>query len=404
MTPSSANSVARQRRDPKLLVLIGLVVLAFNLRPAAVSVGTVLSDITADLSMSGTQAGLLTSLPVLAFALFGATAPRVAVAIGIHKTTLAALVCVVTGLVVRSRVESVVPFLAFSLVALAGMATANVLLPSLVKWHFPHRVGFITAIYSTSLAIGLTSASILTVPISQSFGGWRIGLVAWAIFAAIAILPWIALLREDRPVRGSTARHIGLGQIARTRLGWLMAGFFGLQALQAYSIFGWFAEVYRSAGFSAQTAGLLLGIITGVSIPMSFLIPSLAARLTNQMPIVVALVACYPLGYLGLILAPAAAAVLWAILVGVAASTFPLVLTLIGLRARTAEGTAGLSGFTQSVGYVIASIGPFGVGLLYELTGGWTVPLSVLLALAVPLLLCGLAVSKPSYIEDQLPA
>ncbi len=385
-----------------MLVLVGIVALAFNLRPAAVSVGAVLSDITGDLSMSGAQAGLLTSLPVLAFALFGAAAPRVAVAIGIHKTTLAALACVVAGLVVRSRVESVVPFLVFSLLALAGMATANVLLPSLVKWHFPHRVGFITAIYSTSLAIGLTSASILTVPIAQSFGGWRMGLLAWAFFAAVAIFPWVALIREDLPVRGSTARHVGLAQIARTRLGWLMACFFGLQALQAYSIFGWFAEVYRSAGFSAQTAGLLLGIITGVSIPMSFLVPSLAARLTNQMPIVVALVACYPVGYLGLIFAPAAAAVVWAILVGVAASTFPLILTLIGLRARTAEGTAGLSGFTQSVGYIIASIGPFGVGFLYEVTNGWTVPLVVLLALAIPLLLCGLAVSKPAYIEDQL--
>lgn len=385
-------------------MLLGIVVLAFNLRPAAVSVGTVLSDVTGDLSMSGAQAGLLTSLPVLAFAMFGAAAPRVAVAIGIHKTTLLALICVVAGLIVRSRVESVLPFLAFSLVALAGMATANVLLPSLVKWHFPHRVGFITAIYSTSLALGLTGASILTVPIAQSFGGWRVGLIAWAVFAAIAVIPWIALLREDRPVRGArTARRIGLAQIARTRLGWLMAIFFGLQALQAYSIFGWFAEVYRSAGFSAQTSGLLLGVITGVSIPMSFLIPSLAARLTNQMPIVVALVACYPVGYIGLIVAPAAAAWLWAILVGIAASTFPLILTLIGLRARTAEGTAGLSGFTQSVGYIIAAIGPFGVGFLYELTNGWTVPLVVLLALAVPLLLCGLAVSKPAYIEDQLP-
>ncbi len=274
---------------------------------------------------------------MLAFAVFGALAPRLARLVGVHRLTTLALVGVVVGLYLRSRADEVWAFLAFSLLSLAGMATANVLLPSLVKLHFPDRIGLMTSIYSTALAIGLTSASVFTVPISEAYDGWRSGLAAWALLAAVAVVPWLGLFRHDRPADLETSEgRIGLGEVAHTRLGWLMALFFGLQSLQAYSIFGWFAEVYRDAGFSAHTAGLLLGVITGISIPLSFVIPTLAARMDNQAPLMWALMACYPIGYLGLILAPRQGAWAWALVVGVGTCTFPLILTLIGLRARTA--------------------------------------------------------------------
>jgi CP family cyanate transporter-like MFS transporter len=313
--------------------------------------------------------------------------------------TLVSLLAVVTGLSLRSVTGNVPLFLVLSLLSLAGMATANVLLPSLVKLHFPDRIGLITAIYTTSLAIGLTLASVLTVPISQQLGSWRWGLACWAVTAAVAALPWMLLIRHDLNPEPAQ-RGIRLGEVARTRLGWYMALFFGLQSLQAYSVFGWFAEVYRDAGFSATTAGLLLGVITAVSIPLSFWLPSLAARMENQTWLIAGLVACYPIGYIGLIVAPVAGAWLWALLVGVAASVFPVVLTMIGLRARSPEGTAALSGFTQSVGYLVAAIGPFGMGALYDLTGGWTVPLVALIVLVVPQLVAGLLAARPAYIED----
>jgi CP family cyanate transporter-like MFS transporter len=383
------------------LVVVGIVVLAFNLRPAAVSVGPVLGDISDGLHMTGAETGLLTSLPVLAFAVFGALAPRLARLVGLHRVTLLALLCVVGGLAGRAAVSSVPVFLLLSLLALAGMATANVLLPSLVKLHFPDRVGLMTSIYSTALAIGLTSASVLTVPISEAGDGWRTGLLAWAFLAGIAALPWLLLVAHDRKPEEAAGR-VGLLDVARTRLGWMMALFFGLQSLQAYSIFGWFAQLYRDAGFSAHTAGLLLGVITGVSIPLSFLIPALVVRSTNQSILMCAVMACYPIGYVGLILAPHSGALAWAILVGVGTTTFPLILTLIGLRAHTSAGTAALSGFTQSTGYLIAGIGPFAVGVLHDGSGGWTVPLIVLLVLVIPQLVVGLAVSRPAYVEDEL--
>ena len=393
---------ATETRAQRLLVVLGIVVLGFNLRPAAVSVGPVLDEITAGLGMSPTTAGVLTTLPVLAFAMFGALAPTLARLVGLHRVTLLALVAVLVGLGLRARTGSIPLFLLMSLLALGGMATANVLLPSLVKLHFPHRVGLMTSIYTTALAIGLTSASVLTVPIEQSLGSWRWGLAAWALAALVAALPWLGLVRHDRTPELTGRGRLSLGAVARTRLGWGMALFFGFQSLQAYSVFGWFAKVYRDAGFSPGTAGLLLGVITAMSIPLSFWLPAWAARMHSQTWLIVALVTLYPIGYLGLALWPVQGAWLWAVLVGTAASVFPVVLTLIGLRARTSEGTAALSGFTQSVGYLIASVGPFGMGLLYQLSGGWTVPLVALMTLCVPQLLAGLAVSRPAYIEDAI--
>ena len=391
----------RDTRAEKILVIVGIVVLAFNLRPAAVSIGPVLNEITGSLGMSTTVAGVLTTLPVLAFAGFGALAPTLARMLGIHRVTLVSLVAVVVGLGLRAETSSVPVFLLLSLLALSGMATANVLLPSLVKLHFPDKVGVLTSVYTTSLAVGLTLASVTTVPIANTFGSWRWGLFAWAVTALVAALPWFVLVRHDRTPEDAP-HTITLGAVARTRLGWLMALFFGLQSLQAYSVFGWFAQVYRDAGFSPATAGLLLGVITAMSIPLSFWLPAWASRMQRQTWLIVALVLCYPVGYIGLMVAPVGGAWLWAVLVGIAAAVFPIALMLIGLRSRTSAGTAALSGFTQSVGYLIAAVGPFGVGLLYGITGGWTVPLAALTVLVVPQLVTGLMIARPSYVEDQL--
>jgi MFS transporter, CP family, cyanate transporter len=390
-----------ESRGERLLVVIGIVVLAFNLRPAAVSVGPILAEVTRGLGMSPTTAGVLTTLPVLAFAGFGASAPWLARRIGLHRSTLVALVAVLVGLGLRARLSDVPAFLGLSLLALAGMATANVLLPSLVKLHFPDRIGLMTSVYTTALAIGLTSASVLTVPVSDHFGSWRWGLFGWAGTAAVAAVPWVLLARRDRSLEVQP-RGISLGAVARTRLGWSLALFFGLQSLQAYSVFGWVAQVYRDAGFSAARAGLLLGLVTAVGIPLSLLLPAWAARMRTQTRLLVALSLCAPVGYVGLVLAPVGGAWLWALFIGTATSVFPVVLVLVGLRSRTSDGTAALSGFTQSVGYLIASMGPFGMGALYEETGGWTVPLLVLIVLIVPQIVFGVVISRPAHIEDQV--
>lgn len=383
------------------LFLLGLVLLSLNLRPAAVSVGPVLAEVRAGLAMSAAEASLLTTLPVLAFAVFGALAPRAAASVGLHRVTLAALVAVVVGLAGRAVTGSDLVFLALSLLAVAGMAMANVLMPSLVKRHAPERIGAVTAVYSTALAIGLTSALLLTVPLSEALGGWRGGLGAWAVLAGLAVLPWLVLARHDR-VAPTLGGPITVGQVARTRLGLAMAAFFGVQSLHAYVMFGWFAQLWRDAGYSPAAAGALVGLLAGVSIPLSWLLPPLLARSQHQRRVLLPVIACYPVAYVGLLVAPAGPAVLWALLAGIGACTFPLILTLIGLRARTAEGTAALSAFTQSAGYLLAAAGPFVVGLLYDATGEWTIPLILLLVLVVPMLGLATWLSRPLLLEDEL--
>nr|WP_301539800.1 MFS transporter [Nocardioides sp. zg-DK7169] len=372
------------------------------MRPAAVSVGPVLDEVRDGLGMSAAAAGLLTSLPVLAFAGFGAVAPALARRAGIHRVTLGALVAVVAGLAGRVLVDQSAPFLLLSMLALAGMAAANVLLPSLVKLHFPHRVGAVTAMYTTALAIGLTASLVLTVPISEAADSWRVGLGTWAVLALLAALPWLGLIAHDRTPEAAP-QTIRFLDVARTPIGWAMALFFGLQSIQAYVVFGWFPTLWRDAGYSATAAGLLVGVVAAVSIPLSLWLPRLVARTSRTALLVLSVIACYPLGYLALLVAPYHLAVPAALLVGTGASIFPVVLTLIGLRSRTPAGTAALSGFTQSAGYLLAGIGPFGFGLIHDLSGGWTVPLLVLLAMLVPLALVAAYAARPAHVEDQLP-
>ena len=241
----------------------------------------------------------------------------------------------------------------------------------------------------------------LTVPLADAGSGWRFGLGAWALPALLAALPWLLLAGHDRRLEREP-RDVRLLDVARTRLGWAMALFFGLQSMQAYAIFGWFAQLWRDSGYSPTHAGILVGLVAATSVPLSLWLPAAAARRDNQRTILFAVMACYPVAYVGLIVAPYSLGVLWAVIAGAATCTFPLILVLIGLRSRTPAGTAALSGFTQAAGYLLAAVGPFTVGVLHDATGGWTWPLLFLCALTVPQCIIGAGVARPAYVEDQL--
>ena len=204
------------------------------------------------------------------------------------------------------------------------------------------------------------------------------------VLALLAVVPWLGLIRHDVRPEGPVSGGIAFRRVGTAPLAWWLALFFGLQSLQAYAVFGWLPQVYRAAGVSAQTAGLLLGVATAAAIPISLVLPGMAARRPNQTPFVLALCGCYLVGYAGLILWPAGGAWAWALLIGIGTGLFPIALTLIGLRSKTSDGTAALSGFAQSVGYLLAAIGPLMMGAVFGVTGSWTVPLCVLAVLVVP--------------------
>ncbi|MFI6340053.1 CynX/NimT family MFS transporter [Streptomyces sp. NPDC050535] len=405
------------------LVVVGIVLAALNLRPAITSLGALLEEVRDGLGMSGSVAGLLTSVPPLCFAAFGVMAPRLARRFGPGAVVCAGMVAIAAGLAIRPYAGNTAGFLAATALALMGIAVSNVLMPVIVKRWFPDRVGSMTGLYSMALALGTSAAAAVTVPMTDALGGsWRSGLVVWAGLAAVAVLPWIPLARVRGAVSegsgrrgraggsGSRGTATGTGtarpvtddlRITRSRTAWALAVFFGLQATAAYITMGWMAQIFRDAGVSAGTAGLLLAVTMVMGVPLAFVIPRLATRLPHQGPIVVALGVCGLAGYAGLYLAPAGGAWAWAVLLGVSNCAFPLALTMVGMRARTGAGVAKLSAFAQSAGYLLSIPGPLLVGVLYQHSGGWGLPLALMAGLMVPQIAVGVLAGRDRTVEDE---
>lgn len=399
------------------LVVVGLVLSALNLRPAITSLGALLEEVRHGLGMSGSVAGVLTSVPPLCFAVFGVMAPRLARRFGPAAVVCSGMVAIAAGLAVRPYVGSTAAFVAASALALMGIAVSNVLMPVIVKRWFPDRVGTMTGLYSMALALGTSAAAAVTVPLTGALGGnWRSGLSVWALLAAVAVLPWLPVVRDrsrstaQAPARtgaasGETARareaQAPALRIARSRTAWALAVFFGLQATAAYITMGWMAQIFRDAGVPAGKAGLLLAVTMAMGVPLAFVIPRLATRLPHQGPIVLVLGVCGLVGYSGLYLAPATGSWAWALLLGIANCAFPLALTMVGMRARTGPGVAQLSAFAQSTGYLISIPGPLLVGVLYQSSGGWGLPIALMAGLMVPQMVVGYVAGRDRTVEDE---
>ncbi|GAA1745626.1 CynX/NimT family MFS transporter [Luedemannella helvata] len=395
------------------LVLAAIVLVALNLRTAVTSLGALLEDVSAGLRMSGTLAGVITMLPALSFAAFGALTPRLARRLGATRLLLVAMSVLAAGLAVRALTDSTAVFVVTSAAALSGIAVGNVLLPSVVMRYFPHKVGMVTGVYSMTLVVGTATAAATSVPVAHLAGSWRAGLGVWALLAAVAIVPLVVVARmsaaESRAatVRATAeparaARPASRVRASRTRLGWAMALLFGAQSFGAYAVMSWLAQLFRDAGFSAEVAGLLLSGVMAIGIPIALFMPAVAARWLDQRVLISVLAVVTAAAYVGLLVAPRSGALLWVALLAVGHSTFPLILSLLGMRARTAAGTVALSAFAQSVGYLIAAAGPLLIGVLYEATGAWVAPVGVLLGALVVQATCGLAVGRPRTLEDEL--
>ncbi|WP_327252049.1 CynX/NimT family MFS transporter [Streptomyces sp. NBC_01244] len=389
------------------VLLVGIVLAALNLRPAITSLGALFEETREGLGMSGTVAGLITSVPALCFAVFGVTAPRLSRRFGPAAVVCAGMAAVAAGLLIRPFASNAAGFLAASALTLAGIALTNVLLPVIVKRWFPDRVGTMTGLYSMALAAGTSLAAAATVPMTQALGGsWRTGLLIWAFLAAVAVLPWLAIAaaarKEKAAAAGVPAARPDAGpSVVRSRTAWALACYFGLQATGAYITMGWLPQIFRDAGVSASTAGILLAVTMVMGVPLAFVIPGLAGRMRNQGPIAVVLGLFGLVGYLGLSFAPAAGAWAWAILLGVSNCAFPLVITLIGLRAKSPAGVVKLSAFAQSTGYLISIPGPLLIGTLYQHTGGWDLPLALMAGLLVPQIALGVLAGRDRTIEDE---
>lgn len=393
------------------LLVIAMILAAVNLRPAVTSLGALLDPVIEGLEMNGFIAGVLTGVPPLCFALLGPLAPRLAARRGPELVVIGAMAAITLGIVLRSLAPVTGMFLAFTALALAGIAVGNILMPVLVKRWFPHKIGLVTGTYTTAVALGATSVAGVAVPVNEVLGAnWRTGLGVWALPAAIALIVWVVVFtglrnqisRHQQPADPTQAPP-PLGPMRSNSTAWWVAIFFGSQSAAAYIFMGWIPKIFNAYGVDPGYAGALLAVILGVGVPLSFVMPALAARFTNQGPLAWVTGLCGIAAVIGLLTAPAQGALLWAILLGISGTNFPLALTMIGLKAHTAAGVSKLSTFAQSVGYLLAIPGPFAVGALQEVTGSWTAPILLLGVLMVAQIVSGVMAGRPRYIEDSVP-
>lgn len=384
------------------LFIAGIVLIAFNLRPAITSLGPLVGMIQEDVGLAHWSAGLLMSLPLIVFAVMSPLVPKIAARLTNERTLMIGLTFLLIGISIRSIP---MPFFLFTGTLLAGMGISigNVLLPAVVKERFPKKFGLMTSVYSTSMGLVASLASGLSVPLAVDLNlGWQGAQIVWGLPVIVGLILWSFLLKNNQndKVVFQQKQSTHSNRMWRSPLAWQIAIFMGFQSCLFYVTISWLPEILHSYGMSMETAGWLLSFTQLVGLPASFIIPVLAGRFQSQVTISLFLGMCAILGYSGLLAGSTFPILIVSIiLIGIAlGGSFPLALSYIGLRARNAEQAAELSGMTQSTGYILAAVGPLLIGYLYDLTHLWTVPLMILIGISVVQMTFGMLSGRNRYV------
>lgn len=377
--------------------MVGFLLAAVNLRPALANVAPLLDRVMADVGLSPLAGGLITTAMVACLGVLAPVAPLLAGRLGLDRALWVALVLLTVGVVVRS-VDG--PPLLYLGSALAGSAIAvlNVLMPAVVRHHFPERVGVFTGIYVSALVFGAATAAGLTVPLARELGhGWRPALAAPAVLGLLAITVWLPQVRTNA-TWSSAPRHLSI--LLRDRVTWYVTGFMGLQSLTFYVALTWLPTVFQDAGLEAATAGFLLGFSNIVQLLTTLTMPMLASRARSQAPHIAVMTCLTVAGYTGILLSPAAGAWLWALLLGLGqGGCIALALFLIAIRIPDPAMATSLSAIAQSVGYLLAALGPVLIGWVHQLAGGWNVALTVVLAFCILQLGAGILAGQSRTVQ-----
>ncbi|MGW4078049.1 CynX/NimT family MFS transporter [Streptomyces asiaticus] len=412
LRPTPEVTAARRtlRAHPALL-LIGIVLASLNMRAALAGVSPLLGEISGHFGLSATTGSLVTTIPLIFMGLASPFAPRLARRRGTEAVLLSALVLLLGGILLRVAPPVMALFAGGALVG-SGIAFLNVLMPGLVKRDFPHRAAGMTALYTTSMIGGATVSAASAVPLENALGGWRGSLASWSLLAAVAALVWIpqtVLARRGThhgepaatpvrtPVRTTSGAEPRLG---RSALAWQVTLFMGLQSSIAYVCIAWMPTIFTDHGMSKSAAGLVFAFSTMVQMVGSFVVPTLAGRMRSQRTLAVTVAALMGAGIAGLLVAPVAGAWVWAALIGVGqGGSVGLALTMMVLRTGDAHTSARLSGMAQTWGYLLAAVGPLALGAVHQATGGWALPLTLMLAVCGALALLGLGAGRDRRIR-----
>lgn len=402
MTTKAPSASTTLQDQPSLLksrwlLLLGLVLVALNLRPALSSIAPLLNDVSDSLGMSAAEAGLLTTLPVLCLGLFAPLAPLLARRFGAERVVLVILLTLAGGLALRSLFGEPGLFIG-SLLAGASIGIIGVLLPGIVKRDFPRQAGALMGVYTMALCLGAAIAAGSTVPLSQYFNdSWAIGLGIWLVPAVIAAIVWFPQAREAHDSNRAVYRVKGL---LRDRLAWQVTLYMGLQSSLSYIVFGWLPSILIGRGLSPTHAGLLLSGSIIVQVISALSVPWLATRGKDQrLPILLVMILTLT-GLFGCLYAPLEGLWAWGILLGVGqGGTFSLALALIVLRSRDSHVASNLSSMAQGIGYTIAAMGPFAVGVVHDMTGSWDAVGWIFAVLGLGAVIAGMGAGRALFVD-----
>lgn len=386
-------------RKITISLLVGIIFVASMLRAPITSVGPLIGIISQDLELSGGQSGLITTIPLVAFAVVSPIAPKLAKKITSERTILSALIILILGLGIRSIPSIATLFIGTTIIG-CGIAICNVLIPSIIKKEFSQKSGLVTGIFSVSMNLSGAIASGISVPLVESFGfRWNVALSLWAILALVALISWLPQLsRTDRPT--VTELRQVKPTIWHSKLAWSVTLFMGIQSFIFYILVAWLPEMLVSQGISAAKAGGMLSLLQFTLLPITFIVPILAEKKANQRGYVLVTFSLFMLGIIGLMNSQSLIITLSIMSIGLAGGmAFSLAMLFFNLRTRDANQAAELSGMAQSVGYLLAAVGPFLFGLLHDQTNSWQLSLYLLIFMTVILLLVGLKASSQEMID-----
>ncbi|MQT56995.1 CynX/NimT family MFS transporter [Pseudomonas sp. FSL R10-0399] len=381
------------------LLLLGLVLVALNLRPALSSVAPLLGIVSDSLGLSAAQAGLLTTLPVLCLGIFAPLAPILARRFGTERVVLGILLTLGGGIVLRSCLGEVGLF-AGSILAGASIGVIGVLLPGIIKRDFAGHAGTMTGVYTMALCLGAALAAGATVPLSHYLGdSWAMGLGFWALPALLAAIFWLPQVGKRQGAHNVAYRVQGL---LRDPLAWQVTLYMGLQSSLSYIVFGWLPSILIGRGLTPTDAGLVMSGSVIVQLATALTAPWLATRGKDQRLAIVLVMGLTLAGLFGCLYAPMDSLWSWAVVLGLGqGGTFSLALTLIVLRSRDSHVAANLSGMAQGVGYTLASLGPLAVGVVHEVTGGWDALGWIFAVIGLCAIVAGLGAGRALYVNVQ---
>ncbi len=376
-----------ERRGRIGWTLLGVLAIATVLRPSVVVIGPVLPPLQDDLGLGSTAAALLTTLPVLCFGLGAFAGPWLVRRLGVDAGISVAVVLLVAGTFVRVLGGSALLFVGTA-VAGGAIAIGNVLLPALVRRDFADRIGPITGLYTSTLAMSSGLAALTAVPLAGLWSaGWRVPLGFWCLLAAAALFAWAPhqWRHRTRAIVTSTlpTHHSGL-RLLRHPTARSLTAYMGLQSIGFYAMVTWLPSILQDGGTDPRTAGALLSLAAVLGIPASLLVPIIATRMRDQRAVAIGTSVLPLVAWAGLLLAPNVDPLIWVVPLGIGTgATFPIALLLISLRSSDPTVTPQLSSIVQGVGYLLAAAGPFMVGVLHGVTGDWQAALLLLVGLNI---------------------